>query len=92
MFSAIVPKHKLHLVRNGVAVESYTNIKKQINPGLLVGIGRVAQNKGIDRLIHAVAELRKLVPTSNSSGPDPTKKAASESSKIWLIKRESAIP
>jgi alpha-1,3-mannosyltransferase len=59
MFSAIVPKHKLHLVRNGVAVESYTNIKKQITPGLLVGIGRVAQNKGIDRLIHAVAELRK---------------------------------
>ena len=24
MFSAIVPQHKLHLVRNGVAIESYT--------------------------------------------------------------------
>src|SRR5271154_593245 len=59
MFSAIVPQHKLHLVRNGVAIESYTNVKKQVTPGLLVGIGRVAQNKGIDRLIHAVAELRK---------------------------------
>ncbi len=59
IFSAIVPKHKLHLVRNGVAVESYANVKKDVTPGLLVGIGRVAQNKRIDRLIHAVAELRK---------------------------------
>jgi alpha-1,3-mannosyltransferase len=59
IFSAIVPKKKLHLVRNGVQVESYANIKKKITPGLLVGIGRVSQNKGIDRLIHAVAELRR---------------------------------
>ena len=59
IFSSIVPKKKLYLVRNGVAVESYANVKKTITPGLLVGIGRVAQNKRIDRLIHAVAEVRK---------------------------------
>jgi alpha-1,3-mannosyltransferase len=59
IFSSIVPKKKLHLVRNGVAVESYANVKKTVTPGLLVGIGRVAQNKRIDRLIHAVAEVRK---------------------------------
>jgi alpha-1,3-mannosyltransferase len=59
IFSSIVPKEKLHLVRNGVVIESYANVKKTVTPGLLVGIGRVAQNKGIDRLIHAVAEVRK---------------------------------
>jgi alpha-1,3-mannosyltransferase len=59
IFSAIVPRGKLHLVRNGVAVESYSSVKKSITPGLLVGIGRVSENKGIDRLIHAVAEVRK---------------------------------
>jgi len=59
IFSSIVSKEKLHLVRNGVQMETYVNVKKTITPGLLVGIGRVSQNKGIERLIHAVAELRK---------------------------------
>lgn len=59
IFSSIVSKEKLHLVRNGVQMESYANVKKTITPGLLVGIGRVSPNKGIDRLIHAVAEVRK---------------------------------
>jgi alpha-1,3-mannosyltransferase len=72
IFSSIVPKNKLHLVRNGVAVESYANVKKEITPGLLVGIGRVAANKGIDRLIHALAELRKSRPDVQLiwAGPD----------------------
>ncbi|MFZ3217914.1 MAG: glycosyltransferase family 4 protein [Candidatus Acidiferrales bacterium] len=72
MFSLIVPTSKLHLVRNGVQVESYANVKKTITPGLLVGIGRVAQNKRIDLLIHAVAELRKTRPDVHLvwAGPD----------------------
>jgi glycosyltransferase involved in cell wall biosynthesis len=61
MFSSIVPKEKLHLVRNGVQVESYSAVRKSITPGLLVGIGRVSQNKGIDRLIRAIAKLRKNI-------------------------------
>jgi alpha-1,3-mannosyltransferase len=59
IFSRIVPPEKLHLVRNGVQVESYENIQKSVTPGLLVGIGRVSPNKGVERLIDAVAELRK---------------------------------
>jgi len=59
IFSTIVPKKQMHLVRNGVQLESYANVKKTITPGLLVGIGRVSENKRIDRLIHAVAELRR---------------------------------
>jgi alpha-1,3-mannosyltransferase len=72
IFASIVPKEKLHLVRNGVSVESYSNVKKTVTPGLLVGIGRVAQNKRIDRLIHAVAEVRKTHPHVQLiwAGPD----------------------
>jgi alpha-1,3-mannosyltransferase len=71
-FSSIVPKEKLHLVRNGVQLESYLTVKKVITPGLLVGIGRVSPNKGIDRLIRAIAELRKTHPGVQLiwAGPD----------------------
>ena len=62
LFSTIVPKNKLHLVRNGVQLEGYSNVRKAISPGLLVGIGRLSSNKGIDRLIHAVKEVRKTHP------------------------------
>jgi alpha-1,3-mannosyltransferase len=72
IFSAIVPKEKLYLVRNGVQVESYANVQKTITPGLLVGIGRVSSHKGIDRLIDAVAEVRKTRPEVQLvwAGPD----------------------
>jgi glycosyltransferase involved in cell wall biosynthesis len=72
IFSAIVPKEKLHLVRNGVQVESYEGIQKKITPGLLVGIGRVSPNKGIERLIEAVAQVRQTRPEVQLvwAGPD----------------------
>jgi len=72
LFSSIVPKEKLHLMPNGVAVGSYSNLKKEITPGLIVGIGRVAKNKGIDRLIHAAARLKTTHPDSRLIwiGPD----------------------
>ena len=57
LFSQIVPTQKLHLIRNGVVLDPYLAAKKEITPGLLVGIGRVAPNKRIDRLIGAIAEL-----------------------------------
>jgi len=72
LFSRIVPKEKLHLARNGVNVGAYANLTKKITPGLILGIGRVAENKGIDRLIRATAELRKTHPYAKLVwiGPD----------------------
>jgi len=72
IFSSIVSKDKLHLVRGGVQAESYSNVEKTVTPGLLVGIGRVSSNKGIDRLIHAVAEVRKTCSNVQLvwAGPD----------------------
>jgi alpha-1,3-mannosyltransferase len=57
LFKQIVPAEKLRLVRNGVDTSRFGAIKKDIQPGLLVGIGRVAENKGIDRLLHVLARL-----------------------------------
>src|SRR5262249_30777714 len=72
LFSRIAPREKLHLVRNGVDVSSYIKLTKKIIPGLILGIGRVAENKGIDRLIQASAELRKTHPHARLVwvGPD----------------------
>jgi len=72
LFSKIAPKEKLHLVRNGVDIGAYMKLTKKIIPGLILGIGRVAENKGIDRLIHAFAELRKTHPHAKLVwiGPD----------------------
>src|SRR6266404_525669 len=72
LFSSIVPKEKLHLMPNGVSVGSYRDVKKEITPGLIVGIGRVAKNKGIDRLIRAAAKLQTTHPYSRLIwiGPD----------------------
>ena len=72
LFSSIVPKEKLRLMPNGVAVGPYKDLKKEITPGLIVGIGRVAKNKGIDRLIHAAAKLKITHPDSRLVwiGPD----------------------
>src|SRR5215831_471296 len=64
LFRTIVPAEKLHLMPNGVAIGLYTNVKKTITPGLIVGIGRVARNKGIDRLIRAAASLQTTHPYS----------------------------
>jgi alpha-1,3-mannosyltransferase len=59
LFAQIVPEHKLHLIRNGVEVEPYLTVEKKVTPGLLVGIGRVAPNKGVDLLIRAIADIRR---------------------------------
>ncbi len=71
-FAAIVPREKLCLVRNGVEIEPYLNIRKTIKPGHLLGIGRVAENKGVDTLIRALAELREVHPNVQLTwvGPD----------------------
>lgn len=72
VFAAIVPKHKLHLVPNGVETEAYQTVQKSIEPGLLLGIGRTSVNKGIDNLIRALAVVRKARPDTRLVwvGPD----------------------
>jgi alpha-1,3-mannosyltransferase len=57
LFKVIVPKSKLHVIDNGVDVEKFHSIKKEISCGLLLGIGRVAENKQIEKLISLLPNL-----------------------------------
>jgi alpha-1,3-mannosyltransferase len=72
LFATIVPKEKLHLMRNGVDISAYARLSKKITPGLILGIGRVAENKCADRVIRAVADLQKAYPNAQLVwvGPD----------------------
>lgn len=72
VFSSVAPREKLHLIRNGVNIEPFLDIRKRITPGLLLGIGRVAENKSVDRLIQSVADLRATHPNLQLAwvGPD----------------------
>jgi alpha-1,3-mannosyltransferase len=62
LFQPIVPGDKLHIVPNGVHVQSFLARKKQITPGLLLGIGRMVENKHIERLINLLPALSQQFP------------------------------
>jgi len=76
LFRTIVPKHKLHVISNGVNVDPFLNIKKHIVPGLLLGIGRVVEHKGIDQLINLLPTLAADFPEIHLVwvGNDPQKR------------------
>ncbi len=57
LFKRIVPQEKLCLIPNGVDLDRFQVIQKTVEPGLLVGIGRMAVNKGIDRILEGLALL-----------------------------------
>lgn len=62
LFRSIVPPHLLHIVQNGVDVRPFAEVDKQIEPGLLLGIGRIFENKGVERLIDLLPRLAADVP------------------------------
>jgi len=63
LFKTIVPAEKLHIISNGVNVEPFLDIQKKIVPGLLLGIGRIAENKGIEKLIDLLPRLVEDFPS-----------------------------
>lgn len=62
LFQDIVPLHKLQVVPNGVEVQPFLEIKKKIKSGSLLGIGRIVENKGLERLIEVLAALMPDFP------------------------------
>jgi alpha-1,3-mannosyltransferase len=62
LFSSIVSETKLHVIGNGVNIEPFLKIDKKIEPGLLLGIGRVVKHKSIEKLIHLLAKLEIYFP------------------------------
>jgi alpha-1,3-mannosyltransferase len=62
LFRRIVPARQLHIINNGVAIEPFLAINKQIQPGLLVGIGRIVENKRVAALIDLLPALAADMP------------------------------
>jgi alpha-1,3-mannosyltransferase len=57
LFQRIVSDERLRLLPNGVDLRPFRGVQKSIEPGLLVGIGRIVPNKGIDKLLQVLALL-----------------------------------
>ena len=70
-FAAIVPAHKRVTISNGVD-ELFFEIRKAVVPGLLLMVGRIAEHKGIDRMIDLLPRLRQQIPAAHLTvvGPD----------------------
>jgi alpha-1,3-mannosyltransferase len=60
LFAPIVPTRKRVTISNGVE-EAFFDIRKSVQPGLLVMVGRIAEHKGIDRVIDLLPGIRREV-------------------------------
>ena len=62
MFSSIVPPHRIRLIENGANLDRFWTLEKKIEPGLLVGVARLADNKRIYKVLEAMSRLRRRHP------------------------------
>jgi alpha-1,3-mannosyltransferase len=62
LFRPIVPAHRLHIIANGIAMQPLLAIEKRMQPGLLLGIGRIVENKRVAELIDLLPALAAEVP------------------------------
>jgi alpha-1,3-mannosyltransferase len=71
LFAPIVPAHKRVTIGNGVE-DVFFQVRKDVDPGLLLVVGRIAEHKGIDRMIDLLPRVRAAVPHARLVvvGPD----------------------
>jgi alpha-1,3-mannosyltransferase len=62
MFSKIVPAARLRVIENGANIDGLWSLKKQIEPGLILGISRLAENKRVYKVLEAMALLKHRFP------------------------------
>jgi alpha-1,3-mannosyltransferase len=55
LFHPIAPARKLTIIPNGVDMGDFLTLVKEPEPGLLLGIGRLAENKGVERIVPLLA-------------------------------------
>jgi alpha-1,3-mannosyltransferase len=71
LFAPIVPARKRVTISNGVE-DAFFQIRKAVEPGLLIMVGRIAEHKGIDRVIGLLPRIRRQIPEARLVvvGPD----------------------
>jgi len=61
-FARVVSPQRIHVIENGANIEDLWNLKKRIEPGLVVGVSRLAENKRIPKVLKAMALLKDRFP------------------------------
>lgn len=62
MFGGIVSHQRLRVIENGADLDCFRAIRKRVDPGLLLGISRLAQNKRIHKVLETMASLKHRFP------------------------------
>jgi alpha-1,3-mannosyltransferase len=62
MFSRIVPPQRIRVIENGADIDRFWDLKKNIEPGLVLGISRLAENKRVHKVLEAMALLKHRYP------------------------------
>jgi alpha-1,3-mannosyltransferase len=61
-FEEIVPPQRIRLIENGANIDRFWGLKKRVEPGLMLGISRLAENKRVDKVLEAMALLKDRYP------------------------------
>jgi alpha-1,3-mannosyltransferase len=62
LFSRIVPEERIRVIENGADLARFWSVKKCVEPGLVLGIARLAENKRVEKVLEAMAELKHRYP------------------------------
>jgi alpha-1,3-mannosyltransferase len=62
MFAGIVPPERIRVIENGANIDRFWSLKKNLEPGLVLGISRLAENKRVDKVLQAMAALKPRYP------------------------------
>lgn len=62
LFSQIVPQDRIRIIENGADLYRFSCLRKCVEPGLVLGIARLAENKRIEKVLDAMAELKRRYP------------------------------
>jgi len=62
VFSRIVPPQRIRVIENGASIDGFWNLKKNREPGLVLGIARLAENKCVHKVLEAMALLKHRYP------------------------------
>jgi len=62
MFGKIVSPQRLRVIENGANIDRFWSLKKKVEPGLILGISRLAENKRVEKVLEAMALLKHRYP------------------------------
>jgi alpha-1,3-mannosyltransferase len=62
MFRSIVSPERIRVIENGADIDRFWSLRKKVEPGLVLGISRLAENKRVYKVLEAMATLRHRYP------------------------------